>query len=84
MHVRSTSIMISKSVSGKPLNRTLLPSDFEMGGEVIKKGSWVFVMMASDEIWEQIRKGEITGYSMVGAADIEKEEREPVSDEKGL
>jgi len=55
-----------------------------MGGEVIKKGSWVFVMMASDEIWEQIRKGEITGYSMVGAADIEKEEREPVSDEKGL
>jgi len=76
--------MISKSVSGKPLNRTLLPSDFEMGGEVIKKGSWVFVMMASDEIWEQIRKGEITGYSMVGAADIEKEEREPVSDEKGL
>lgn len=84
MHVRSTSIMISKSVSGKPLNRTLLPSDFEMGGEVIKKGSWVFVMMASDEIWEQIRKGEITGYSMAGAADIEKEEREPVSDEKGL
>lgn len=76
--------MISKSVSGKPLNRTLLPSDFEMGGEVIKKGSWVFVMMASDEIWEQIRKGEITGYSMAGAADIEKEEREPVSDEKGL
>ncbi|SFW99809.1 Putative phage serine protease XkdF [Bacillus altitudinis] len=66
------------------MNRTLLPSDFEMGGEVIKKGSWVFVMMASDEIWEQIRKGEITGYSMAGAADIEKEEREPVSDEKGL
>lgn len=39
---------------------------------------------ASDEIWEQIQKGEITGYSMAGTADIGKQECEPASDEKGL
>lgn len=69
---------------GEVVESYIAPSDFEMGGEVIKKGSWVLVTKASDEIWEQIQKGEITGYSMAGTADIGKHEREPASDEKGL
>ncbi|MGE7168739.1 XkdF-like putative serine protease domain-containing protein [Bacillus altitudinis] len=69
---------------GEVVESYIAPSDFEMGGEVIKKGSWVLVTKASDEIWEQIQKGEITGYSMAGTADIGKQEREPASDEKGL
>ncbi|MBE1867325.1 XkdF-like putative serine protease domain-containing protein [Bacillus subtilis] len=66
------------------------PADFEMNGETIKKGSWVLVTKASEEVWEQIKKGEITGYSMAGTAEtIEKQEEKPVSqekttDEKGL
>ena len=64
--------------------RMQAPSDFEMGDELIKKGSWVLVTKASDEIWEQIQKGDITGYSMAGTADIGKQEREPASEEKGL
>ncbi|QBJ80759.1 XkdF-like putative serine protease domain-containing protein [Bacillus subtilis] len=60
------------------------PADFVINGELIKKGSWVLVTKASEEIWEEIKKGEITGYSMAGIADIAKQE-EPVSpDEKGL
>ncbi|MFS3913474.1 XkdF-like putative serine protease domain-containing protein [Bacillus australimaris] len=69
---------------GEVVESYIAPSDFEMGDEVIKKGSWVLVTKASDEIWEQIQKGEITGYSMAGTADIGKQEREPASEEKGL
>lgn len=59
-------------------------SDFEMDHEVIKKGAWVLVTKASQEIWDQIQKGHIIGYSMAGTADIGKQEREPASEEKGL
>ncbi|MCY7681003.1 XkdF-like putative serine protease domain-containing protein [Bacillus pumilus] len=69
---------------GEVVESYIAPSDFEMGDEVIKKGSWVLVTKASDEIWEQIQKGEITGYSMAGTADIGKQECEPASEEKGL
>lgn len=69
---------------GEVVESYIAPSDFEMGDEMIKKGSWVLVTKASDEIWEQIQKGEITGYSMAGTADIGKQEREPASEEKGL
>ncbi|MEH7731287.1 XkdF-like putative serine protease domain-containing protein, partial [Bacillus safensis] len=69
---------------GEVVESYIAPSDFEMGGELIQKGSWVLVTKASDEIWEQIQKGEITGYSMAGTADIGKQEREPSSEEKGL
>ncbi len=44
------------------------PEDFEMNGETLKKGSWVLVTKAS-EVWEQIKKDEITGYSMAGTAE---------------
>lgn len=70
---------------GEVVESYIAPSDFEMGDEMIKKGSWVLVTKASDEIWEQIQKGEITGYSMAGTADIGKQEdHKPASDERGL
>ncbi|MFC9657020.1 XkdF-like putative serine protease domain-containing protein [Bacillus subtilis] len=69
---------------GAVVESYVAPADFEMNGETIKKGSWVLVTKASEEIWEAIKKGEITGYSMAGIADIAKQ-KEPVSpDEKGL
>ncbi|CAL8896472.1 putative nucleic acid-binding protein; skin element (fragment) [Bacillus pumilus] len=61
---------------GEVVESYIAPSDFEMGDELIKKGSWVLVTKASDEIWEQIQKGEINGYSMAGTADIGKQQRE--------
>ncbi|MED3383330.1 XkdF-like putative serine protease domain-containing protein [Bacillus subtilis] len=74
---------------GEVVESYVAPVDFEMNGETIKKGSWVLVTKASEEVWEQIKKGEITGYSMAGTAEtIEKQEEKPVSqvktDEKGL
>ncbi|WP_277714231.1 XkdF-like putative serine protease domain-containing protein [Bacillus atrophaeus] len=73
---------------GAVVESYVAPADFEMNGETIKKGSWVLVTKASEEIWEQIKKGEITGYSMAGIAEtIEKQIEKPISpkpDEKGL
>ncbi|WP_332277026.1 XkdF-like putative serine protease domain-containing protein [Bacillus pumilus] len=70
---------------GEVVESYIAPSDFEMGDEVIKKGSWVLVTKASQEIWNQIQKGHITGYSMAGTADIGKQEdHKPASEEKGL
>lgn len=58
----------------------IAPVDFEMEGETIRKGSWVLVTKASDEIWESIQKGDITGYSMAGTAEaIEKQDQQPAA-----
>jgi hypothetical protein len=46
----------------------IAPVDFKIGEQQIKKGSWVIVTKATDEVWESIKKGEITGYSMGGKA----------------
>ncbi|CAI8940749.1 XkdF-like putative serine protease domain-containing protein [Bacillus sp. IT-13CA1] len=74
---------------GEVVESYVAPADFEVNGETIKKGSWVLVTKASDEVWEQIKKGEITGYSMAGTAEtIEKQKEKPFSpsanEEKGL
>lgn len=48
----------------------IAPIDFVVGGQVISKGSWVLVTKASDEIWEGIKEGKYTGYSMAGTAEV--------------
>ncbi|MFO6495020.1 MULTISPECIES: XkdF-like putative serine protease domain-containing protein [Bacillus] len=54
---------------GEVVESYIAPADFEVNGETIAKGSWVLVTKACDEVWEQIKKGEITGYSMAGTAE---------------
>lgn len=41
--------------------------DLESG---IIKGSWVLVTKATPEVWDAIQKGDITGYSMAGTAEV--------------
>lgn len=64
---------------GEVVESYIAPSDFEMDDEIIKKGSWILVTKASDEICEQNQKGKITGYSMAGTKDIGKQQRESSS-----
>lgn len=70
---------------GEVVESYIAPTDFEIGEHEIAKGSWVLVTKASDGIWEDVKKGEITGYSMAGTAEtIEKEQEEkPVSKSEG-
>ncbi|MFP7170779.1 XkdF-like putative serine protease domain-containing protein [Terribacillus sp. 7520-G] len=65
---------------GEVVESYIAPCDMEIGGHDIAKGSWVLVTKATDEIWQSIKKGEYTGYSMAGKAEIiEKRAADPVS-----
>lgn len=51
----------------------IAPVDMELGDQEIKKGSWVAgVKVTNTDTWEQIEKGEITGFSMWGVGKREK------------
>ncbi|QDS35842.1 XkdF-like putative serine protease domain-containing protein [Brevibacillus brevis] len=53
----------------------IVPVDMELGDQEIKKGSWVAGVKVTDaDTWEQIEKGEITGFSMWGVGKREKVE----------
>ncbi|MCG8395619.1 XkdF-like putative serine protease domain-containing protein [Bacillus atrophaeus] len=60
--------------TGVVVESYVAPDDFMIGSKQITKGSWVLVTRASDEVWEQIKAGIITGYSMAGTADVYEEE----------
>lgn len=76
------------SGAGEVVESYVAPTDFEINGETIVKGSWILVTKATDEIWGQIQKGEITGYSMAGTAEAIEKQESPVNptnaDETGL
>ena len=61
---------------GKPakieiLENYLAPQDLTISGRKIKKGSWVLVTRILDKkVWQDIKAGKLTGYSMAGYAKI--------------
>lgn len=64
-------------------------ADFDCGGEKIAKGTWLMTVEVTDEnVWRQIEKGEITGFSMGGVGNYSEEDVNLAdvnkSDEKGL
>lgn len=61
---------------GEVVESYVAPQDFTVGGETIAKGSWVLVTKADEETWDSIKKGEITGYSMAGTAEVEEVEKQ--------
>ncbi|HGH7177583.1 TPA: XkdF-like putative serine protease domain-containing protein [Bacillus wiedmannii] len=60
--------------AGELVESYIAPDDLEINEQTILKGSWVIVTKATDEVWEQIQNGEITGYSMAGSAEVEEQE----------
>lgn len=70
---------------GDVVESYVAPEDLAIGDQIITKGSWVLVTRATDEIWEGIQKGEITGYSMGGTAKtVEKAEETEEAEMKGF
>lgn len=58
---------------GYVLETYITPIDMTLGAQEIKKGSWVAGVKVTDaDTWEQIEKGEITGFSMWGVGKREK------------
>ncbi len=45
----------------------IAPTDFRCGGQVVKSGSWVMAVKIHDkDVWDAVKKGEITGFSIAG------------------
>lgn len=61
-----------KTSAGKVVESYVAPSDMTVGDTAISKGTWVLVTKATDELWESIQKGEFTGYSLAGTAEVEE------------
>lgn len=50
-----------------PVESYIVQSDHEIGGERVRKGTWVMVVKVLDEeLWKQVKAGEITGFSIGG------------------
>ena len=51
------------------LENYIAPQDLTISGQPVKKGTWLMTTrVLEDKIWDKIKKGEITGYSMAGYA----------------
>jgi len=60
-----------KKVKIKILENYIAPVNFSIGKRKVKKGSWVLVTRVLDkDVWEDIKSGKLTGYSMAGYAKI--------------
>lgn len=58
--------------AGQVVESYVAPVDMTIGETDIAKGTWVLVTKATDEIWESIQKGDYTGYSLAGTAEVEE------------
>jgi hypothetical protein len=54
--------------AGEVVESYIAPDNFQIGKEIITKGSWVLVTKADNEVWQEIQNGEYSGYSMAGWA----------------
>ena len=51
------------------LESYLAPVDFDIADQTIRKGSWLLaIRVLSGELWEQVRNGTLTGFSIGGTA----------------
>jgi len=56
------------SVNAQIVENYIAPLDFDCGGQRVKKGSWIMVTKIHDpNIWNAVKTGEITGYSIGGS-----------------
>ncbi len=68
---QNVGLMHRDLVNGKVkiLESYLAPAPFEMSGTQIRKGTWLLaVRVLDDDLWAQIKSGELTGLSIGGSA----------------
>lgn len=53
----------------KVLESYLAPGDFAVGDATVRKGTWLLaVRILSDELWSEVKDGQLTGFSIGGSA----------------
>jgi hypothetical protein len=57
----------TKSANARIVESFIAPTDYQVGAESIKAGSWVATIKVFDvDLWESIEAGEYTGFSIGG------------------
>jgi len=57
------------STSVRPVESYIAPVDFELGGQTVKAGTWLLAVHVIDHaLWEAVKAGELTGFSIGGSA----------------
>lgn len=55
------------------LESYVAPVDFALGDTTVKAGTWLItVRVNEDKIWDKVKKGEITGFSIGGKAKVKQ------------
>lgn len=54
--------------AGAVVESYIAPVDITIGETLVRAGTWILATRASEEVWQQWKNGEITGYSMFGMA----------------
>lgn len=66
----------------KVLESYLAPADVDVGEFRVRKGTWMLaVRVLSDELWERVKSGDLTGFSIGGSARRVPEAAPPVEAE---
>jgi hypothetical protein len=53
----------------------IAPIDYQLGAQLITKGSWVLVVkIFSDELWQAVLEGKLTGFSIRGMGEVVQED----------
>jgi len=59
----------SEPAPAKIVESYIAPADFQIGSDEVKAGSWVMtVKVEDDEMWEAVKSGDYTGFSIGGFA----------------
>lgn len=67
----------------KVLESYLAPADLDIGDVRVRKGTWLLaVRVLSDELWEQVKDGRLTGFSIGGSARRVPEQANQASEEE--
>jgi DNA adenine methylase len=62
----------------KVLESYVSPMDFAVGEVAVRKGTWLLaVRILSEALWDQVKKGELTGFSIGGSARRQAEIQQP-------
>ena len=70
----------SQAAGAEVVESYLAPADLELGGQIISRGSWVMgVHVTDDALWEAVKSGDYTGFSIGGTGERKELEAENLS-----
>lgn len=74
-YARTLGLMHAHALGGdkvRILENYIAPCDFELGDQLVRKGTWLLAArVLDDRLWEAVKSGELTGWSIEGSAIVQ-------------